>query len=215
MKRHYIIVILGKFASGKTTIAKLLQDRYGFKRAITCTTRRLREGERDGVDYYFYDDSTFEEQAKGNKLVAINRVPVVVSGVDEAAMDSYRAKIINVFKRDRNIKYSKKYGLPIDKIDLENNSYICVLEPSGYFDLVDKLGKEKVKAIYLNINDKERMFRALNREVNPDVDSIVAKYLEEKELYNNFEDVCDKVIDNAGTSDSAAIEIHQYISKLI
>ena len=214
MKKNYVFVIVAKFAAGKTTIAKLLEDKYGLVRAITCTTRKMREGEREGVDYYYCNDATFEELASKGKLVAINRVP----DVSDFGVDSCKRRILNVFKilkKDKQVKYSKKYGLPIDKIDLENHSYIVVLEPSGYCDLVDKLGKENVKVIYLNLSDKERWLRALNREVNPDVDGIVAKHLEEKELYDGFEDVCDKVINNAGTSDTAAIEIYQYITSLM
>lgn len=211
MKKNHIFVIVAKFAAGKTTIAKLLEDRYGLVRAKTCTTRKMREGERDGVDYYYCSDSTFEDLASKGRLVAINRVP----DVNNLNNDGYKNRIINIFRKEKPLKYSKKYGLPIDKIDLENHSYIVVLEPTGYYDLVEKLGKDKVKAIYLKLNDKERWLRALNREVNPDVDGIVAKHLEEKELYDGFEDVCDKVINNAGTSDNAAIEIYQYITSLM
>ena len=79
MSKYKVFVLMGKFACGKTTIAKLLELKYGMKRVVTCTTRSMREGERDGVDYYFYDDVVFEKMASENRLVAINRVPVVSS----------------------------------------------------------------------------------------------------------------------------------------
>lgn len=196
---HKVFVLMGKFACGKTTIAKLLEFKYGMKRVVTCTTRSMREGEREGIDYYFCDDETFEKMAKDNKLVAINRVPVV--------------KGENVDKKDSNVEYSKKYGIPFEKINLDESSYICVLEPSGYFDLINKLGKDRVKSIYLKLDDKERWLRALNRELNPDVDVIAKKHFEEYKLYDGIEDVCDKVIDNAGTSDKAAIDVFEYIKE--
>lgn len=209
MSKYKVFVLMGKFACGKTTIAKLLELKYGMKRVVTCTTRSMREGERDGVDYYFYDDVVFEKMASENRLVAINRVPVVSSEhkVDESVQ--------NNFKKDTTdtIEYSKKYGIPVEEINLNESSYICVLEPSGYFDLVNKLGKDKVKAIYLKLNDKERWLRALNREVNPDVDTIAKKHFEEYKLYDGIEDMCDKVIDNVGTSDNAAISIYDYIKE--
>ena len=215
MRKNYVFVIVGKFAAGKTTIAKLLEERYGLKRAVTCTTRKMREGEREGIDYYYCSDYSFEEMASKGKLVAINRVPIVYDKNENSYKHKYIKRFINKVKKNSSIRYSKKYGLPIDKIDLNSNSYIVVLEPSGYYDLVNKLGKENVKVIYLNLSDKERWLRALNREVNPDVDGIVAKHLEEKELYDGFENISDKIINNAGTSDNAAIEVYQYISSLI
>lgn len=209
MSKYKVFVLMGKFACGKTTIAKLLELKYGMKRVVTCTTRSMREGERDGVDYYFYDDVVFEKMASENRLVAINRVPVVSSEhkVDENVQNNSKKDITDT------IEYSKKYGIPVEEINLNESSYICVLEPSGYFDLVNKLGKDKVKAIYLKLNDKERWLRALNREVNPDVDTIAKKHFEEYKLYDGIEEVCDKIIDNVGTSDNAAISIYDYIKE--
>jgi guanylate kinase len=38
-------------------------------RAITCTTRPPRKGERDGVDYYFLDAATFERRVKARDFL--------------------------------------------------------------------------------------------------------------------------------------------------
>jgi guanylate kinase len=38
-------------------------------RAITCTTRPPRKGERDGVDYYFLDAPTFERRVKAGDFL--------------------------------------------------------------------------------------------------------------------------------------------------
>lgn len=46
-------VLVGASGSGKTTMAGILEEVFGFRRCITCTTRPLREGEVDGIDYYF------------------------------------------------------------------------------------------------------------------------------------------------------------------
>lgn len=206
-RKHYVYCILGKFASGKTTIAKMLEERYDAKRVISCTTRNKRGGEREGVDYFFISDNEFEKLASSKKLVAINRVPIIETNDDISMFE----KIKKIFTFSGKAKHSKKYGVPIDKIDLSKGSYICVIEPSGYFDLVEKLGKENVKSIYLDINDKERWLRALNREANPDVNDIVAKHLEELRLYDGFEEKCDKLIQNMGTSDDATLEIYDYM----
>ncbi|MBE6135703.1 MAG: hypothetical protein E7181_00310 [Erysipelotrichaceae bacterium] len=56
-----MIVLSGPSASGKTEVAKLLMNEYGIKRVITTTTRPMRKGEVDGVDYYFVSKERFKE----------------------------------------------------------------------------------------------------------------------------------------------------------
>lgn len=52
-----MIVIVGESASGKSTVEKILQNDYGYKKIVSFTTRKPRDGEINGVDYYFvYDD---------------------------------------------------------------------------------------------------------------------------------------------------------------
>jgi len=47
------IILLGPSGSGKGTIGKYLSSKYNYKKAISCTTRKPRLGEVDGVDYHF------------------------------------------------------------------------------------------------------------------------------------------------------------------
>ena len=54
-----IIILVGRTASGKTTLAKELENR-GFERIITYTTRLKRPGEIDGVDYHFVSKERFD-----------------------------------------------------------------------------------------------------------------------------------------------------------
>ena len=50
----HLFVISGPSAVGKTTIVRYLLDKKPqLSRVITCTTRSIREGEEDGVDYLF------------------------------------------------------------------------------------------------------------------------------------------------------------------
>lgn len=53
-----LFCILGKSASGKTTIEREL-EKYGYKRAISTTTRSPRDKEVDGIDYYFITKEQF------------------------------------------------------------------------------------------------------------------------------------------------------------
>ena len=71
MKSPYdeiIIVFGGPSGSGKTTLANLISN----NRVITTTTRPMRKGERNGVDYYFVSKEQFEELIRTNQLVEWN-----------------------------------------------------------------------------------------------------------------------------------------------
>lgn len=54
-----MIILVGASASGKTEIAKILTRKFGIIKAITHTTRPMREGEKDGVDYFFVGKDEF------------------------------------------------------------------------------------------------------------------------------------------------------------
>lgn len=57
-----LIILCGPSGSGKTSIQNLLVERNPtFFRSISATTRPPREGEVDGVDYYFITKEEFED----------------------------------------------------------------------------------------------------------------------------------------------------------
>lgn len=58
MKKTPLIVLCGPSASGKTTIANLLSERLGLRRAITTTTRDRRQGE-DPSSYHWVTPGGF------------------------------------------------------------------------------------------------------------------------------------------------------------
>jgi len=58
-----LLLISAPSGGGKTTVCQqLLASVPGLQRAITCTTRAPRPGERDGVDYHFLTLEAFERQ---------------------------------------------------------------------------------------------------------------------------------------------------------
>ena len=58
-----LLVLSGPSGVGKTTVAhRLLDTNENLKRIVTCTTRAPRDGEQDGVDYHFLDESEFLER---------------------------------------------------------------------------------------------------------------------------------------------------------
>lgn len=56
-----IIVLLGASGSGKSTIENELATHHGFEKIVSYTTRKPRENEENGKDYYFVDNDTFNE----------------------------------------------------------------------------------------------------------------------------------------------------------
>lgn len=65
-----LILISAPSGGGKTTLCRqLLAARPGMSRAITCTTRAPREGERDGVDYYFLNAESFLRRVQAGNFL--------------------------------------------------------------------------------------------------------------------------------------------------
>lgn len=65
-----LIVVSAPSGGGKTTICTSLLERHpSITRAVTCTTRAPREGEVDGVDYFFFDRETFDSKVAAGEFL--------------------------------------------------------------------------------------------------------------------------------------------------
>src|SRR5262245_8987466 len=65
-----LVVISAPSGGGKTTLSeRTLATRSGITRAITCTTRPPRPGEKDGIDYYFLDAGTFLKRVQAGNFL--------------------------------------------------------------------------------------------------------------------------------------------------
>src|SRR5262245_1667409 len=65
-----LVVISSPSGGGKTTLCQqLLAQRSNMVRAITCTTREPRPGERDGADYFFLDAATFLKRVQAGNFL--------------------------------------------------------------------------------------------------------------------------------------------------
>jgi guanylate kinase len=65
-----LVLISAPSGGGKTTICEqLLAARPQMTRAVTCTTRPPRSGERDGVDYYFLDAGSFLKRVQAGNFL--------------------------------------------------------------------------------------------------------------------------------------------------
>jgi guanylate kinase len=69
-KSPLLILISAPSGGGKTTLCQqLLAARPGMMRAVTCTTRPPRAGERDGVDYYFLNADSFLKRVQAGNFL--------------------------------------------------------------------------------------------------------------------------------------------------
>jgi guanylate kinase len=69
-RRGLLYVLSSPSGAGKSTIARmLLASDDGVALSVSATTRPIRPGEQDGIDYHFVSDQTFDEMiAKGEFL---------------------------------------------------------------------------------------------------------------------------------------------------
>ena len=63
-----VVVLAGPSGSGKNAVISQILNRYhNCTRLVTATTRAMRPGEQEGVDYYFMSQEKFDEElAAGN-----------------------------------------------------------------------------------------------------------------------------------------------------
>ncbi len=65
-----LIILSAPSGAGKTTIERLLlKEIPNLVKIITCTTRKPRKDEKDGVDYIFLSNEEFEKRIKEGKFL--------------------------------------------------------------------------------------------------------------------------------------------------
>jgi guanylate kinase len=64
-----VVAIYGESASGKSAIKKtVLKKRSDYHEVVTSTTRPMREGEKNGVDYFYYTEDEMREKIFNNEM---------------------------------------------------------------------------------------------------------------------------------------------------
>ncbi|MDE5747455.1 MAG: guanylate kinase [Acetatifactor sp.] len=70
MSRGVLTVISGFSGAGKGTLMKrLTRDYDNYALSVSMTTRAPREGERDGIEYFFVDTETFKERIQQGRML--------------------------------------------------------------------------------------------------------------------------------------------------
>lgn len=136
-----IFFVMGKSSSGKDTIyRRLVEDEMlSLKTIVSYTTRPMREGEEEGKEYHFVD------KEKLNILEAEGKV---------------------IERRDYNTVYGVWSYFTADdgQVELEKENYILIGTLESYEKIRAYYGKENVFPIYVNVEDGERLKRAIARE---------------------------------------------------
>ncbi len=141
-----IFCIMGKSATGKDTIyERLLKDEeLNLKRIIPYTTRPIRDHEEDGREYHFVTEADVTElQEKG--LIVEMREYLTVYG-------PWKYFTVN----DGDIK-------------LDEENYFLIGTVEGYVSVRDYFGADVVKPIYVEVEDGDRLLRAIAREKKQDI----------------------------------------------
>ena len=68
---YKIIALIGEAGSGKDTLMQYLLKKYSdkFNEIISCTTRPKREGEKEGVDYFYLTNEEFAEKVLNYEML--------------------------------------------------------------------------------------------------------------------------------------------------
>lgn len=140
-----MIIIIGKSGSGKTSVANELEKSYGYEKLITDTTRPMRNGEKDKVDYNFRTVEEFEE-LKNN-------------GYYGESM-TYNTKF-GPFSYGSNKEYYKDY----------NEKSVIVLNPIGFYEVKNNkdLTNGNFISVYLKVIDENLLLnRLIDRDDDPE-----------------------------------------------
>lgn len=169
---------MGKTCSGKSYIAKNLEIKHEFHRILTTTSRPMRKGEMQDVDYHFISKEEFLDKIESDYFVE--------------------------YKTYETSSGTWYYGTSYESlanIDDDKN-YVVILTPKGYKELIRKVNIPH-KSIYVYASYSTLMKRLKKRNDKNDSpqrrlerdneDFKGAEFIVDKLVYNNDGEDIDKV----------------------
>lgn len=135
-----LTILIGKSGSGKDAVQTALVNDYGFERIVTTTTRPMREGEKDGVDYHFISRESFLNGIKCNDYIEYRSYNTLVNG----------------------ISYVWYYGSSKALIHRDKN-YVIILDAQGAEAFLSYYGKSNCFVVEIHVDDEVRKERAIKR----------------------------------------------------
>jgi guanylate kinase len=67
--RGRLVVISGPSGAGKTSVCRALKQQPGVEFSVSATTRAMRQGEREGIDYHFLSREDFQRRLAENQFL--------------------------------------------------------------------------------------------------------------------------------------------------
>lgn len=100
-----MIILVGASATGKSVVAKQLYDKYNIKKVVTYTTREMRVGEVNNVDYHFIDKDDFINKMNNDYFIETANYNNNYYGT--AYEDISKDKVLIVEPNGANVYYEK------------------------------------------------------------------------------------------------------------
>jgi len=157
-----IYCITGKSGTGKDTLLdSILNDiAIDIIPVITYTTRPKRKNETDGIQYYFVNE---------DKLISLEN----------------QNKIIE--KRTYETVHGKWSYFTVDFNPNFQENYILITTLEALDQIIKWYGKENIKLVYLEIDDKKRLERCIHRESqqkSPNFSEVCRRYLADEKDFS-------------------------------
>ena len=161
-----IFVVMGKTSSGKDTVYKRVLDSLEAKAGeaapktvVIYTTRPMRPGEQNGVEYFFATEQELQKLREEGKVI------------EERCFHTVHGPWHYFTVND-------------GQIDLENHSYLMINTLAGFEMIRDYYNKEQVIPVYIEADAKDRLIRYINRESlqkNPNYKEVCRRFLADEE----------------------------------
>ena len=190
-----IYCVMGKSSSGKDTVYKKLKEQYKeFRLIFPDTTRPIREGEKDGVEYYFVDPEQFRAMKEDGKVI-------------ESRSYNTKCGIWTYFTADDG------------QIDLSAADYLLIGTLVSYQALREYFGEEAIVPVYLEVEDGLRLARALERErrqEKPKYAEMCRRFLADEEDFSEENLIKSGITERFGNEDFTEClnKIQRYIEEI-